>query len=41
MKWRIDYSKNAKKFIDEHKLSEEVKETIKSLILKVNGKISI
>lgn len=38
MNWSIDYSKSAKKFIDEHKINDNIRELLKNLILRVNGK---
>jgi mRNA interferase RelE/StbE len=38
MKWKIDYAKSAAKFIGEHRISEEVRDLIKNLILRINGK---
>ena len=37
MKWNIDYAKSAAKFINEHRISEEIRELIKYLILTING----
>jgi len=37
MKWKIDYAKSAGKFINEHRISEEVRELIKNLIRRING----
>jgi mRNA interferase RelE/StbE len=37
MKWKIDYAKSADKFINEHRISEEIRELIKNLILIING----
>ena len=37
MKWSLDYSKSAKKFIDEHKIAGNIRESLKNLILKING----
>jgi mRNA interferase RelE/StbE len=37
MNWRIDYSKQAKEFIVEHKIAEKVRDSLRDLILKVRG----
>jgi len=37
MTWKIDYAKSADKFIKEQRISEEVRELIKNLILGING----
>jgi len=37
MKWKIDYSKSAKKFIGEHRIFGKIRELIKTLILTING----
>ncbi|MCK5057496.1 MAG: type II toxin-antitoxin system RelE/ParE family toxin [Candidatus Aminicenantes bacterium] len=37
MPWKIDYSKSAKKFIDEHKITKNIRELLKKLILKIGG----
>jgi len=37
MKWRITYSGKAKKFMDEKKIHDEVRDSIRKFILKMNG----
>uniref|UniRef100_A0A7V5XFW8 Addiction module toxin RelE n=1 Tax=Thermodesulfobacterium geofontis TaxID=1295609 RepID=A0A7V5XFW8_9BACT len=37
MKWRIDYSKDAAKFIKEHNISFEVREELKKFLMKMKG----
>lgn len=37
MKWRIDYSKDAGNFIDEHKIIEKIRKSLRNLILKIQG----
>lgn len=37
MKWSIDYSKSAKKFIDEHRIIEDVRELLRKLLLRIKG----
>jgi mRNA interferase RelE/StbE len=37
MKWRIDYSKEAEKFIQKQNIHEEVREELKKFLLKVKG----
>jgi len=37
MKWSIDYSKSARKFIDEHRIIEDVRELLRKLLLRIKG----
>jgi mRNA interferase RelE/StbE len=37
MRWRIDYSKDAEKFIYKQNIREEVKEELKKFLLKIKG----
>ncbi len=37
MKWRIDYSRNADKFIQKHNVRLEVREEIKKFLMKMKG----
>jgi mRNA interferase RelE/StbE len=37
MKWRIDYSREAEKFIRQHDIRDEVREEIKKFLLKMKG----
>ena len=37
MKWKIEYSKEAKKFIDEQNIWEEVRSGIRKFLRKVKG----
>ena len=37
MKWKIEYSKEARKFIDEQNIWNQVREGIKRFLLKIKG----
>lgn len=37
MKWGIEYSKRANDFIDEHKIRDKTRDSIKDIILKITG----
>jgi len=37
MKWSIDYSKSARKFIDEQRIIEDVRELLRKLLLRIKG----
>jgi mRNA interferase RelE/StbE len=37
MNWDIEYSKRANDFIDEHRIREKVRDSIKNFILKITG----
>ena len=37
MNWKIEYSKRADDFVEEHGIREKVRESIKSFILKITG----
>jgi mRNA interferase RelE/StbE len=37
MKWRIDYSKDAEKFVQKQNIREEVRKELKKFLLKVKG----
>jgi len=37
MKWSIDYSKSATKFIDEHRITEDVRELLRKLLRRIKG----
>jgi len=37
MKWRIDYSRDAEKFVQKQNIREEVREELKKFLLKVKG----
>ena len=37
MKWTVNYSGKAKKFMDEKKIHDEVKDAIRKFILKMSG----
>jgi hypothetical protein len=37
MKWRIDYSRDADKFVQKQNIREEVREELKKFLLKVKG----
>ncbi len=37
MKWRINYSKEAWKFIEKHNIHSDVKEELKKLLKKLKG----
>ncbi|MBI4848578.1 MAG: hypothetical protein HY808_08415 [Nitrospirae bacterium] len=37
MKWDIEYSKRANDFIDEHKIRDKTRDSIKDFILKITG----
>jgi len=37
MKWRIDYSKSAIKFIENQNIKLEIQDLLKSFILKLHG----
>jgi len=34
MKWRIEYSKNAEKFIEKHNIRDKVRKELKKFLLK-------
>jgi mRNA interferase RelE/StbE len=38
MKWRIDYSRNADKFIQKHNVRIKVRNEIKKFLIKMKGK---
>lgn len=37
MKWRIDYSRNAEKFIEKQNIRTEVREELKKFLMKMKG----
>ncbi|MGB9716778.1 MAG: type II toxin-antitoxin system RelE family toxin [Thermodesulfovibrionales bacterium] len=37
MKWRIDYSRDAEKFIEKQKIRLEVREELKKFLMKMKG----
>ncbi|MDI6891222.1 MAG: hypothetical protein QMC83_09870 [Thermodesulfovibrionales bacterium] len=37
MKWRIEYSRDAEKFIEKHNIRDKVREELKKFLLKVKG----
>jgi mRNA interferase RelE/StbE len=37
MKWTINYSKEAKKFIEEHNIAYEIREELKNFLRKLKG----
>ena len=37
MKWRIDYSKEAEKFIEKENIHAEVREELKKFLIKIKG----
>ena len=37
MKWRIDYSRDAEKFIEKQNISGDVKEELKKFLMKIKG----
>lgn len=37
MKWRIDYSRDAKKFIEKQNIHTEVREELKKFLMKMKG----
>jgi len=37
MKWKIEYSKEARKFIDEQNIWNQIREGIKRFLLKIKG----
>jgi mRNA-degrading endonuclease RelE of RelBE toxin-antitoxin system len=37
MKWTIHYSKEAKKFIEEHNIAYEIREELKNFLRKLKG----
>lgn len=37
MKWKIEYSKEAKKFIDEQNIQEDVREGIRKFLQRIKG----
>jgi mRNA interferase RelE/StbE len=37
MKWEIEYSKRADNFIEEHRIKDIVRESIKNFVLKITG----
>ncbi len=37
MKWRIEYSRDAEKFIGKHDIRDKVREGLKKFLLKVKG----
>jgi mRNA interferase RelE/StbE len=37
MKWRIEYSRYAEKFINKHNVRDEVREELKKVLLKIKG----
>jgi len=37
MKWRIEYSRHAERFINKHNVRDEVREELKKVLLKIKG----
>ena len=37
MKWRIDYSKDAEKFIEKQNIRDEVREELKKFLIRMKG----
>ena len=37
MKWRIDYSRDAQRFIDKHSIYKEIKDEITKFLMKMKG----
>jgi mRNA-degrading endonuclease RelE of RelBE toxin-antitoxin system len=37
MKWRIDYSRDAQRFINEHNIQKEIKDEITNFLLKMKA----
>lgn len=37
MKWRIDYSKDAQKFIEKQNICDEAKEELKKFLMRLKG----
>lgn len=37
MKWRVEYSRDAEKFIEKHDIHDEVREELKKFLMKIRG----